>query len=339
MNTFQEYNQTTLTIQASHIGKPFFLKSFPSDITVRRKGFFMEFKEYLYYLQKEIESHLYESEELSVTKVTKNNGVVLTGIMVRNRCTNITPTIYADTYFTEDMDHDEIINSAHEILKLSRQNRESFSFDFDKISSFEKVKKALFIKLINKKANTLMLEGVPNKSFLDLSIIVYCDLSKIMDVNGTIMVTNSLLEEWEISEDDMFNVASSNTRLSGKGVMNLYDFVSGATDISRNDEDFMGCNKDIYVLTNKSMTFGAALMTLPDVLNGFCTLYNTNVMIVPSSIHEVLLIPCNEAERATMYENLNEMIYAVNRDALSPSEILSDHAYYYDRDKGFLLNY
>lgn len=299
----------------------------------------MKFKEYLYYLQKEIESLLYENEELSVTKVTKNNGVVLTGIMIRNRSANITPTIYADTYFAEDMDYDEIINSAHEILKLSRQNRESFSFDFDKISTFEKAKRALFIKLINRKVNAVMLEGVPNKNFLDLSIIVYCDLSKIMDVNGTIMVTNSLLEEWEISEDDMFNVASSNTRLSGKGVMNLYDFVGGATGMSRNDEDFMGCNKDIYVLTNKSMTFGAALMTLPDVLNGFCALYNTNVMIVPSSIHEVLLIPCNEAERATMYENLNEMIYTVNRDALSPSEILSDHAYYYDRDKGFLLNY
>ena len=77
---------------------------------------------------------------------------------------------------------------------------------------------------------------------------------------------------------------------------------------------------------------GAVYMTDLELLRGFCDKIESDVYIIPSSVHEVLLIPVDGTESESM---LNEMIADVNKTELEPVEVLSNHAYYFSRNTGF----
>lgn len=59
-----------------------------------------------------------------------------------------------------------------------------------------------------------------------------------------------------------------------------------------------------------------------------------NFYILPSSIHEVILLRESFAEDA---EYLRWMIQEVNATEVAPEEILSDRAYYYDRETDTII--
>lgn len=69
-------------------------------------------------------------------------------------------------------------------------------------------------------------------------------------------------------------------------------------------------------------------MTFYRLLQEFADRVGSDVFILPSSIHETLLIPAN-ADMDTEY--LRDMVRTVNRTKVAPDEILSDNVYYYSR--------
>ena len=70
-------------------------------------------------------------------------------------------------------------------------------------------------------------------------------------------------------------------------------------------------------------------MLYPDVLKKLADTVNDDLVIIPSSIHEVLLLP----ERlAGTSRSLNEMVQEVNRQGVEPMDRLSDHVYYFRRE-------
>ena len=90
----------------------------------------------------------------------------------------------------------------------------------------------------------------------------------------------------------------------------------------------------LYTLTNALEWNGASALLYPDVLETYANQYDCDWLIIPSSVHEVLLRPyCSEAE----IENARSAISDVNASLLSPDEVLSDHPYLYRRDKKELI--
>ena len=61
---------------------------------------------------------------------------------------------------------------------------------------------------------------------------------------------------------------------------------------------------------------------------------NCDFYILPSIIHEVLLLPKEESEGDI--SELNLMIHDVNATQVQEEEILSDHVYCYERRSGFI---
>lgn len=84
----------------------------------------------------------------------------------------------------------------------------------------------------------------------------------------------------------------------------------------------------LYVLTNSEKLFGAACNTLSKSFTSIAKKMNHDLIIIPSSLHEVLLLPAEQGESSEEYSSI---IQEVNLSELSPEEILSDHAYYYSR--------
>ena len=92
----------------------------------------------------------------------------------------------------------------------------------------------------------------------------------------------------------------------------------------------------LYVLTNSDKLFGASVILYPHLLESIAKRMDCDFIILPSSIHEVLLIPDSSENKSLHYDAI---IQEVNLTQLSPEEILSDHAYYYQRNSDSITDY
>ena len=85
----------------------------------------------------------------------------------------------------------------------------------------------------------------------------------------------------------------------------------------------------MFVLTNKMKMNGAACILYQDVLKQFAKECGGNIFILPSSIHEVILVP---AKKGITQSELDCMVRDVNREAVEDGEVLSNHAYLYRKE-------
>ena len=85
----------------------------------------------------------------------------------------------------------------------------------------------------------------------------------------------------------------------------------------------------MYVLTNQNKLNGASCILYEHLLELFADRLGADLYILPSSVHEVILIP---ATSDTSFAELSRMVKEVNETQVSPEEILSDHVYYFSRN-------
>lgn len=90
---------------------------------------------------------------------------------------------------------------------------------------------------------------------------------------------------------------------------------------------------EMLVLTNKDKVNGAACLLYPHLLEKLAEERNASFIILPSSIHEVLLLPVRDVLEEGEAAAYTQMVHEVNQTELAEQEILSDHAYFYDRSK------
>ena len=89
----------------------------------------------------------------------------------------------------------------------------------------------------------------------------------------------------------------------------------------------------MYIMTNKQNYYGAVNMLYQDVLKIVAEKLNANLYILPSSVHEVLIVP---ESSNTSAEELYQMVCKVNRTEVSVDDFLTDNVYYYNREKNTL---
>ena len=72
----------------------------------------------------------------------------------------------------------------------------------------------------------------------------------------------------------------------------------------------------------------------PHVLDMIGEMLKEDYFVLPSSIHEVIVVP---ESKGLDTEEMNEMVNEINETQVAPEEVLSSHAYYYERKGGQLL--
>ncbi len=212
---------------------------------------------------------------------------------------------------------------------------------------FDNAKDRLFIKLINEDKNRRLLKDIPHRIVQDLAIVylVYMDVST--EFSSTVTVTNTLLKTWDIDEKTLYTQAVLNTpRLNCTEMCPMQEFIKEhipaeqtpdtfAMDVTEyNFDNFTmkidsGDGMPLYIVTNKSKIFGAASLLLPHVMEKIGEFLGS-FYVLPSSIHEVLIIPASSAMETS---ELIGMVRQINETELLPEEVLSDNIYLYDKDE------
>lgn len=247
----------------------------------------------------ELKNRGYNAEITTVVK----NGVEKKGITIGDG--NIKPTIYPDLTKTLDECVNEIINTY--------ENTPENPYDVDKITSWGYAKDNLMICL-QKKSNEYILK----RDFLDLEMYVRVDVSN----GGTYKVKPNMFKD--VSDDDVIARALFNTE-KNTTIDNMAKVIA----------EMMGCDieevpvdNNSIVVTNKAKSYGAGVICNKKMLRVVANEYASNLVIIPSSIHECLLFVDNEPDM----DAFTTMVREVNENGVIPEEVLSDHAYFYNKE-------
>lgn len=273
--------------------------------------------------------------EAKVSEITKNNDTKLTGITVSND-SNIAPVIYVNDLYTRyTMGWITVSDAAKSVIEIYSKNQ-MLSVDMSDFLDFEKIRDHIVYKLVNKTKNEELLEDVPHVDMLDLAII-FCVLCPSMgDRMATVTIHNNHIQMWNVDADELYEAAKENTpKLLPARLTSMEDMLFGLReDLGMSDEDFEELPETdipMYVLTNKTQVAGAACVLYEDALMNFSEKIDDDVIILPSSIHETILIPASLKDNMA---DLIAMVREVNATQVSPDEVLSDNVYVYNRANG-----
>ena len=288
----------------------------------------MEIKEFGQVIARELKDLLGDGYSIEYRDVVKNNGIVYHAVVIRKDGENVAPTIYIDKYYEEYTKGSLIMGIVKDIADIYRQCIPSCSFDLDFYFDFSKVSQKLFFKVLSYRKNREKLKNVPIKRIMDLALVPMCIYKNRMLGEGTIMIQDSHLETWEITREELWeNVALSAPKVAPPKISSLMDFLSRVTGENTSVDELCG----IYVVTNTSENLGAGTIFYPGLLKGIADDHECDLYIIPSSIHECIVIPDDGYSMDTSF--LRNIIREVNSSTVADVEILSDNLYRYDRDE------
>ena len=204
----------------------------------------------------------------------------------------------------------------------------------DEILQFSNVKSKIYFSLINYDRNKDILQEIPHRKFLDLAV-TYKVLGKV-GMRGILSanVNNSLLEVWNTTEEELYNLAKENTpKLFNFMSCNIIDVIKESEDIIEDlyegeVPDFLPDENIMIAATNELNHLGSHVLLYQDYLRKILRENNvTKAYILPSSIHEIILLLDELGKKPVNVFNLIGIVSEVNKNVVNEREFLSDSVY------------
>lgn len=193
---------------------------------------------------------------------------------------------------------------------------------------------SIVMSLVNTEQNREMLGYMPHREFEDLSII-YRYVIDTRNPVESVPVTVEIAEKIGMGEEELFHAAVENTRrlFPPKSELLSNFMVKMFMDVGFSEEAarVMGRNMQapIYVISNEQNVNGAVSMLYGDNLHGLAQQLESDLYILPLSVHEVMAVPSEE----TTPEKLAELSKKNNRMRAELGDSLSNQVYHYDKER------
>lgn len=276
----------------------------------------MEYEKFVDYLKSQLELDMCDqdvtAERTMINKLNQDRDV----LALRNPDSCITPVVYLDDAYYCYQHGDSVVAISRDIAEGIRQTTPDVP-DF----TAAEAKEHLYCMVINAEDNAEWLSHSPHEQMQDLAVIAYYRL----DDSATIRVTDEMCPYLKMTGEEVLENAHKNNHKQEYRLETLEDVLDRM--IPYNIEEPSEMEEKAYVLTNQKNTFGAALLTNPDVMDHAREVIGEDYYIAPSSIHETILVPKSMVDDP---KELEDIIKSVNKSAVRRDEQLSDHAYYYN---------
>ncbi len=269
---------------------------------------------------------------VEIVAIQKNNRTKKDTIAFSDKENNLQPLIYMDSIYSQYCAGAELSVCVGFTVEVYRSAME---IDIDTAyKEWKNVRAKIEMTVINKAWNEDSMSGIPHMDFLDL--VLYCRIIIDKNENGVASMTvqKHMLKEWEISEEELWEAAFSNLKTEEfeiKDVNEVLRFIFPERDLT-GLPDKNKFESALYVLTNKYQNRGAIGMLRTDLLEKFAEWSGCDLYILPSSIHEVLLLRDDEIP----VDELRRMVRSVNRGVVDEMDRLSDEVYHYQIGSGKL---
>lgn len=269
--------------------------------------------------------------EVLIKKVPYNNGQHLTGIVFKKdeeASSLIYLEKYYDQYVSGNMSMVEIVD---ELVRLQEENGIQEMMGAGSLTDYETVRARIRLKLVNYEANKARLERMPYIPYLDTAIVFYIELDSNGQRRLTAAVEQHHMEIWGVGKERIYEEALCNMRACCP-----VEVKSSMSVIKNFDEDLSLSQKDIFqeygfwIMTTKTGLQGASTLVYGNGLKQFARLYGDDIVILPSSIHEVILLP--QGLVGGNYEYFSRMVEEVNKTEVLVEDRLSNSVYLYSRE-------
>ena len=277
----------------------------------------------------------YKDMKLDIRPVDKVN-VTLDGMnLIGDGDITVTPTIYVNDMYTHYQKTDDL----QEALQTAASRMEHAIKEAPEVIpaiDLDGAKDNIVFQLVNTEQNKEMLQDTPNRTFQDLSII-YRWIVKADDegIQSTV-IRSSLAERLGLSEEQMFKLAVDNTRrLFPPSVKSMNDVIREMftkdgmpAEVADMMIGEMPPEQTMWIISNERGINGAISMLYEDKLHGLAESLDTDLYIMPSSLHEVIAVSTSMGDP----NELAQMVAEINMDQVTLDERLSNQVYHYDKD-------
>ena len=327
-----------------------------SHLKKEKRGKFMSLEQFVNKVKNAVCAYFGEELRITVQKIMKNNGIEMTGLIFMEKGSDIAATIYLDSYYEEYEEGMPLGEVVRMLIRAYEEHRPAEKLNLDFFRDYEQVRTRLACRLVNLEKNRDLLEQVPHQVWMDLAVVPCCILMGDELGCACILIRYVHMRRWNVGEEELLAEARANMQqilrpecVSMKNFLyemmrhavaqqlpeaepgkeaeqeELLDKVAGLL-VSRREAD----GKEMFILSNTQHFYGAAVLLYPDVLKLLAE-NKRGFFILPSSVHEVLLLADTGGERRF---DLYQMVNEVNERNVPPEEFLSDSVYYFDRKEG-----
>ncbi len=285
----------------------------------------MSFEEFTYKFKEAVNE---KGIEIDINRAIKVNREVTTICLANNE--TMRATIYMEDLYNDYMHGKamiDIVDNAIGILNYADCNK----FETPNFMDSE-AKKCLCATVINKNMNKELLQKIPHQDMEDLALVARFRVNE----NYSCLVDNGICRSMQLTSEEVLDIAKTNSFAEGYRFKSLYEIIQdlgGPSDdeLKEYATDNNGRLTDnmMYVLSTESLNYGACLLFNRNVLNEIHDKLGENYYIMPSSQHEILIVPQKHVDERNL-ERMRWLVQEVNRTEVELKDKLSDNVYYYD---------
>lgn len=246
------------------------------------------------------------------------NGVKMEAIIIREENCRITPTIYTEPLIKNT---DKVEQAADAAERIYLENK-SVDFDINQLTDKDFILEHVRIGLEHENEHLMDMARKTEYDGLMQYLYVTSELSD--ETKLSVRITPQLAENAELDVDELWEAAERNT-FADSTITSMAQILieMGMLDADASaelpDDSFM------YVITNRSRQRGASAILNKELLRQFaCEHHCQKIVILPSSIHECILVPCNDDE--VSIDDFDNMVQEVNATQVAAEEVLLNHA-------------
>ena len=269
--------------------------------------------------------------DIQIQHVQKVNQQDLVSLVVKPKGTNIAPSIYLNAAFEAYKEGQSMDNILHSLENTITSHSIMDKVNVDFISLFETSKDQLFPKLVNKEMNEELLKNVPHYDYGDLAVLFYVKMEHPQIGDGSITVNNQIFERWGVEDKVLMDTALENMKNITQ-CKDLFGFIQEINpELAGTLDDSVPVDKAPIIISTDDQRFGAAALLNEDVMKALCDRMGGDLVIIPSSIHECLVLGDENMPRQEL--ELNSMVHQVNETTVATEDLLSDHVYHFNGEE------
>ena len=229
-----------------------------------------------------------------------------------------------DQYKADKITLSEAISRAADVAENGL--KDTPQYDANSLTDYSQMKDKLSMEVVSAEKNAEMLGTIPHEEMEDMAVVYRLILGENESGRGTVLVTNNLMEHFGITKEQLHTDAMENAPEIRPAE------VRGMTEIMNEMMSGFGpemsiADEQMFVASVPDKINGAGVIAYPNFMEEAAQKLGGDFYILPSSIHEVLLVRDNGQTSA---EELEQMVKEVNSTQVSPDEQLTDHVYHYD---------
>lgn len=272
------------------------------------------------------------SGEIQITQVKKINGVI-DGLSLPLKAMDdgkaVSMVCYMNLLYNSYVKSGDMESSLMDFATMAINEAKKGMSRFDLGTS--DIKEKISFQLINTEQNRNYLMDIPHREYLDMSIVYRWVVRVDPDGVHSVVIDNDLAEKFGLTEEMLYSCAKENTeRIFPPLVRSISEILNGKSFDNEDSQMMEICRSEsdkMWVFTNQCGVNGAGVLLYDDIFHELAMRLNSDLYILPSSIHEVLAVSAEEDD----LEYLSQMVTFINMSQVALGERLSNQVYHYDR--------